>query len=302
MATLTRGQHVYKWASGTLFMLILLVLYAPFLIMLRLSFGLQNISVFPPEGWSTISYQKLLNPSDYSLFTISGEPLTNYGPPLVLSLALAILTAVVATVLALMAALAFRKRFHGRGALFYLLLLGLVTPGVILGLGLRLFTDQMGFGAHWATTGLLVHVAWAMPFGFLVFLVFLNRFDHSIEEAAATLGASPWRVFRTITLPILSPAVLGSFLFGFTLSFDEVQRSSLVMGHSTSLPQELLAVTTVRVTPVVYALGSIIALASFLLVGVYLVVIERQRRRLSMRASTQEELPDELGRALHTTV
>lgn len=301
MNTLTRGQRIYKWASGTLLALILMVLYAPFLIMLRLSFGLQNTSVFPPVGWSTISYQKLFSPNNYALFTISGEPLTNYGPPLVLSLVLAILTAAIATALSLMAALAFRKRFRGRGVLFYVLLLGLVTPGVILGLGLRLFADQMGFGASWATTGLLVHVAWTMPFGFLVFLVFLNRFDYSIEDAAATLGASPWRVFRTITLPILKPAVLGAFLFGFTLSFDEVQRSSLVMGHSSSLPQELLAVTTVRITPVVYALGSIIAFASFALVGVYLVVIERQRRRLSMRSTTQEELPDEMNLAMHQT-
>ena len=73
----------------------------------------------------------------------------------------------VATVLALMAALAFRERFRGRGVVFYLLLLGMVTPGIIVGLGFRLFADQIGLPTGWKTTGLLTHIAWTMPFGVL---------------------------------------------------------------------------------------------------------------------------------------
>lgn len=289
MRRLTTGQRILKGFSGTLFAFVLLLLYAPFAVMMSLSFQERGTAVFPPTDFSTISYQKLLEPNNYSLFTIAGEPLTNYLPPLRLSLILGLLTAVLATTFALMAALAFRRRFRGRGALFYVLLLGMLTPGVILGLGMRLFADQLGMQAHWYTTGLLLHVAWTMPFGFIVFLIFLNRYDESVEEAAASLGASRWTVFRTVTLPLLAPGVMGSLLFGFTLSLDEVQRSSFVMGQDQTLPMELIAVTGVRITPVVYALGTLIAVVSFAFLALYFLGFERERRKTAVMPVDEDD-------------
>jgi putative spermidine/putrescine transport system permease protein len=192
----------------------------------------------------------------------------------------------------MMASLAFRERFRGRGVVFYALLLGMVTPGIILGLGFRLFADQIGLPTGWRTTGLLTHVAWTMPFGFIVFLVFLNRFDRTIEEAAAVLGASAWTTFRTVTLPVLAPAVLASLLFGFTLSFDEIQRSSLVLGRDQTLPIAIIGATTVRITPVLYALGSLIALVSLALFAFYLLFFERERRRYYGMTIVEEEETD----------
>lgn len=289
MRRLTTGQRLVKGVSGTLFGFVLLLLYAPFAVMVSLSFQERGTAVFPPQDFSTISYQKLLEPNNYNLFTIAGEPLTDYFPPLRLSLILGLLTAVLATTFALMAALAFRRRFRGRGPLFYVLLLGMLTPGVILGLGMRLFADEVGMQAHWYTTGLLLHVAWTMPFGFIVFLIFLNRYDESVEEAAASLGASRWTVFRTVTLPLLAPGVMGSVLFGFTLSLDEVQRSSFVMGQDQTLPMELLAVTGVRITPVVYALGSLIAVVSFAFLALYFLGFERERRKTAAAMPSDED-------------
>ena len=276
---LSRGQRIFRVVGAVLFALILIILYAPFFIMGILSFAERTTAVFPPSDFSFISYQKLFNPNDFSLFRIPGEPLVNYLRPIGLSVTLALITSIVATILALMAALAFRERFRGRGVAFYALLLGMVTPGIILGLGFRLFADQIGLPTGWKTTGLLTHIAWTMPFGFIVFLVFLNRFDRTIEEAASVLGASGWTVFRTVTLPVLAPGVLASLLFGFTLSFDEIQRSSLVLGRDQTLPIAIIGATTVRITPVLYALGSLIALASFAFVALYLIFFERERRR-----------------------
>ncbi|HKG28747.1 MAG TPA: ABC transporter permease [Thermomicrobiales bacterium] len=276
---LSRGQRIFRVVGGAVFALILIILYAPFLIMGILSFAERTTAVFPPSDFSFISYQKLFNPNDFSLYRIPGEPLVNYLRPIGLSVTLALLTSVLATTCAMMAALAFRERFPGRGAVFYALLLGMVTPGIILGLGFRLFADQISLPTGWRTTGLLTHIAWTMPFGFIVFLVFLNRFDRTIEEAAAVLGASAWTTFRTVTLPVLAPAVLASLLFGFTLSFDEIQRSSLVLGRDQTLPIAIIGATTVRITPVLYALGSLIALVSFALVAFYLLFFERERRR-----------------------
>lgn len=288
----TRGWYLTRLAGTAIFALILLALYAPFGIMASLSFQEQGTAIFPPADFSFISYEKLLHPSDYGLFRVAGEPLTNYWPPMRLSLLLGVLTAVIATSLSLAAALGFRRRFRGRGVLFYVLLLGMLTPGVILGLGMRMLADQLGFAAHWYTTGLLLHVAWTMPFGFIVFLIFLNRYDATIEEAAALLGASPWAVFRTITLPILAPGVMASLLFGFTLSLDEVQRSSFVMGQDQTLPMELLAVTGVRTTPVVYALGTLIAVVSFAFLALYFLSFARGRRRQAAALARVDEDDD----------
>jgi putative spermidine/putrescine transport system permease protein len=302
MRNLTPGQRLFRIGGAATFAVVLLVLYAPFLIMLTLSFGERATAVFPPSEFSLISYRKLLEPGNFSLFTIAGEPLTNYWPPIRLSLILALLTAVIATALALTAALAFRRRFRGQGLAFYLLLLGMLTPGVILGLGMRLFADQIHLTAAWYTTGLLLHVAWTMPFGFIVFMIFLNRYDRTVEEAAAVLGASRWRIFRTVTLPLLAPGVMGSLLFGFTLSLDEVQRSAFVLGNDQTLPGELLAVTGVRITPVVYALGTVIAVVSFAFLLLYFLIFERERRRVTARGplDDDDDLATDAGAALAT--
>ncbi len=291
---LSQGQKLFRVVGGIIFFLILIILYAPFFIMGLLSFAERTTAVFPPADFSFISYQKLFNPSNFDLFRIPGEPLVNYLRPIGLSVTLALLTAIIATVLALMAALAFRERFRGRGIAFYLLLLGMVTPGIILGRGFRLFADQIGLPTGWKTTGLLTHIAWTMPFGFIVFLVFLNRFDRTIEEAASVLGADSWTVFRTVTLPVLAPGVLASLLFGFTLSFDEIQRSSLVLGRDQTLPIAIIGATTVRITPVLYALGSLIALVSFAFVAFYLLFFERERRRF-YGGKVAEDEEDETG-------
>ena len=290
---LSQGQKIFRVVGGIIFFLILIILYAPFFIMGLLSFAERTTAVFPPADFSFISYQKLFNPSNFDLYRIPGEPLVNYLRPIGLSILLAMLTSIIGTVLALMAALAFRERFKGRGVIFYVLLLGMVTPGIILGLGFRLFADQIGLPTGWKTTGLLTHIAWTMPFGFIVFLVFLNRFDRTIEEAASVLGADSWTVFRTVTLPVLAPGVLASLLFGFTLSFDEIQRSALVLGRDQTLPIAIIGATTVRITPVLYALGSLIALVSFAFVAFYLLFFERERRRFYGGNVAEEDEEDD---------
>lgn len=290
MEVTTKGQQRFRYIGLFAFALVMVLLYAPLTVMGLLSLTESQTSQFPPTDLTTISYEKLLQPDRIELFQIRGEPIINFGPPLRLSLMLGVLTALLSTALGLAAAMAFRRQFRGRNPIFFVLLLGMIAPGIVIGLGIRLAATTVGMEPRWYSTGLLVHVAWALPFSFIVFLIFLNRFDRQIEEAAAMLGASPARVFRQITLPILRPAVLGSLLFGFTLSFDELQRSALALGQDVTLPRALVSVTTIRVTPVVYALGTTIAVASLLLVVAYLLFFERERRRLY--ASTEDAPSD----------
>jgi len=141
----------------------------------------------------------------------------------------------------------------------------------------------MDLPLHWLTTGLPVHVMWTLPFSLIIFLMFFNRFDTSLEDAALILGATRWKTFRHVTLPLMQPAILTSLLFAFTLSLDEFQRSLLITGTDQTLPLMVMASVTTRITPTLYALGTLTTLLSFAVVGAYLALLTyslRKSRRL----------------------
>lgn len=260
--------------------LILVILYFPFVIMAILSFqGPRGGHTFPMNGTSTIWYWKLFNFGAVTEYSDVGEFLGDYLAALRRSLVLAVITAIISTVLGMMAAQAFRKPFRGSSAVFYLWLLGIIVPGTTVSLGLALVFKQLGIPPHWLTTGLAVHVMWTLPFSLVIFLMFYNRFDSSLEDAALTLGADRWRTFRHVTLPVMQPAVLTSLLFAFTLSLDEFQRSLLITGSEQTMPLMVMASVTTRVTPTLYALGSITTLMSFAVVGIYLWMLSRSLKR-----------------------
>lgn len=255
---------------------ILVVLYFPFVIMAVLSFqGPRGGHTFPMNGISTIWYWKLFNPGAVTEYSDVGEFLGDYLAALRRSLILAMITAIISTVFGMMAAQVFRRPFRGSSAVFYLWLLGIIVPGTTVSLGLALVFKQLGVPLHWMSTGLAVHVMWTLPFSLVIFLMFYNRFDSSLEDAALTLGAGKWRTFWHVTLPVMQPAVLTSLLFAFTLSLDEFQRSLLITGHEQTLPLMVMASVTTRVTPSLYALGSITTLMSFVVVGLYLWMLSR---------------------------
>ena len=107
------------------------------------------------------------------------------------SLTLAFMTMVTSTVLGVMSAQAFRSKFEGSGVVFYLIVLGMMVPGVLVGLGTALVANSTGIERHWWSTAFVTHVVYTFPFAFLVMLAILNRFDASVEEAAWSLGVSP---------------------------------------------------------------------------------------------------------------
>src|SRR5581483_11810272 len=123
----------------------------------------------------------------------------------------------------------------------------------------------------WLTTTLAVHVMWTLPFCLIIFLMFFNRFDPNLEDAALVFGANEWKKFWYVLFPLLRPALLSSALFGFTLSLDEFQRSLLVTGIDQTLPLMVMASVTTRITPTLYALGSLTTLLSFGVIGAYLL-------------------------------
>ena len=129
------------------------------------------------------------------------------------------------------------------------------------------------------SSGLGAQLTWTLPFGLLIMFAIFNRFDKSFEEASMDLGASSWQTFKFVVLPIIAPSVIGIALFGFTLSYDELARSSQVMGATNTLPLELKGLTTTVTTPVIYALGTLTTGISFLAIFIAIILFMIMRKK-----------------------
>jgi putative spermidine/putrescine transport system permease protein len=135
------------------------------------------------------------------------------------------------------------------------------------------------------TSGLGAHLTWTLPFGLLIMFAIFNRFDPRLEEAARDLGATPWQAFRHVVLPIILPSVIGIGLFGFTLSWDELARSSQAIGAVNTLPLDLQGLTTTVTNPDIYALGTVISAVSFTVISLALGTIHVLNKRQAAKGS-----------------
>ena len=91
--------------------------------------------------------------------------------------------------------------------------------------------------------------------------------------------ASPWQVIRHVVLPIIAPSLIGVALFGFTLSYDELARSSQAIGGLNTLPLELRGLTTTVTDPTIYALGTLTTAVSFIAISIFFILFTVARRR-----------------------
>ena len=260
------------------FALFILFLYGPTLTIGVLSFqGPQGGLTFPMNGVSLHWFRDLFE--EQAVGDIWGAFRR--------SLALGLMVMVTTVVVSVMGGLAFRKRFAGSGALFYLIIASLVIPSILISLGVGLIFNQFGLRVHWATSGFGSQLTWTLPFGLLIMFAVFNRFDRSYEEAARDQGASAWQTIRFVVLPIIAPSLIGVALFGFTLSYDEFARTLLTAGSYNTLPLEIFGMTTTVTTPVIYALGTLTTLFSFLIIGAFIVTVwglGKRRARLGSDA------------------
>jgi putative spermidine/putrescine transport system permease protein len=276
----SRPRSFYLLAA--FFAAYVLFLYGPMLAIFVLSFqGPQGGLTFPMNGFSFHWFAKLF----------AGNGIVDIGAALRRSMALGLVVMLITVVLSVSAGMAFRKKFWGSSILFYAAIASLIVPSIVTSLGIalefRIIDDlfknyisgdwQTGMGLF--TSGLGAHLTWTLPFGLLIMFAIFNRFDGRLEEAARDLGATPWQSFRYVVLPIILPSVIGIALFGFTLSWDELARSSQAIGSVNTLPLELQGLTTTVTNPDIYALGTVTTGVSFLVIGLCLGVILLLQRR-----------------------
>ena len=252
------------------FLLFIVFMYGPMLTMGVLS--LQGTT-----GSMTLPAKELFSFHWYSELQSSSSVMVSVRQGISKSLWLSLIVAAITAILSLTLGMAFRRAFRGSGILFYAILLSLMTPGLLLSLGLSFLLYYAGIAKGEGTVGYLpiigVQAVWALPFGFLVMMSVFNRYDARAEEAARDLGASSVRTFREVTLPLIWTGVFGAGLFGFTLALNEFERTFLVSGSIITLPLQLYIITSSSVLrPYVYSLGVVTILISFLLIALFLVV------------------------------
>jgi putative spermidine/putrescine transport system permease protein len=274
-----------RWSKRILavyFLLFLLFLYGPMIVMAALSFqGPRGTVTFPMQGLSLHWWEELVN----------GPRSDTIRETAIRSLELSLAAGLVVAVLAFSLSMGYRRRFRLDGALFYLIMLALMTPGILLSLGTSFLWRFLDLRTSLWQTALGTNVVWGLPFAFLIMVAVWNRYDNAVEEASRDLGASGLRTFREVTLPLVWTGALGAFLFGFTLAWNEYDRTALLAAGANTLPLEIFALTVGSVIrPDLYALGTATTLVSLVGVGLFLLVATIVlRRRARSKDSTEED-------------
>jgi putrescine transport system permease protein len=250
------------------------VLYVPILVLIGYSFNASPL-VNLWGGFSTHWYSELLH---------NRQVLQAAA----LSLEVAVTASTAAVLLGTLAAIALVRfvRFPGRLLLTGMVNAPLVMPEIITGITqLLLFVSMLqllGWPHRGFTTIVIAHVAFCTAYVTVTVQSRLIGADRSLEEAAMDLGATPAQAFVEITLPIISPALISSWLLSFTLSLDDLVISSFVSGPGAStLPMVIYSKVKLGVSPDINALASlIICIVGLCIIGAgyYMRRAEQQRQ------------------------
>ena len=266
------------YGLSALFGLFVVFLYGPIATVVVLAFqGPEGGLVFPMNGVSLHWFAELFRPQSI------GDIWGSFDR----SIALGAMVMVATVLFSLLGGLAYRRRFPGATGLFYIVIASLVMPSVVVSLGIGAMFEMLGIERTWYSSALGAHLTWTLPFGLLIMLAVFNRFNPAYEEAARDLGARGWQTVRYIVVPIIAPSLVGVALFGFTLSYDEIARTSQSVGALNTLPLELEAMQTNATTPVIYALGATTTGLSLFVISACLLgvmVVRRSRDRLGLDA------------------
>jgi len=265
-ARLTGGMAWVLYATTGAIMLFVL---APLAVIVAMSVSANAFAAFPPRGFTLTWYGKVLADPEF-LASLS------------FSAALAACATAGALLFGLPAAFALtRASVPGREALRVLLLSPLIFPVLVIGVALlRLFSD---WNSNSAPLNLLIgHILVTTPYVVRTVTASLLLADVSLEEAARTLGAGVWRVFRRVTLPQIAPGVAAGALFAFMVSFDNYP-ISMWLADARYVPMPMLIYRQVAsiFTPAVPAISTLMILFAFIMV----VVMERLtglRRAMAM--------------------
>ncbi|MCT2386604.1 ABC transporter permease [Erwinia pyrifoliae] len=242
---------------------VLLFLIVPVLTIVPLSFNASSFLSYPLSGFSLRWYRTFFH---------SQEWLGALGN----SLLIAPLATLLATALGVLAAMGLvRGEFRGKGVVMAIIISPMVAPVVIIAVGMFFFFARLSLLNSYLGL-VLAHALLGVPFVVITVVAVLKSYDTNLSRAAASLGASPLRVFRKVTLPLIAPGVFSGALFAFAASFDEVVVTLFLASPSQrTLPIQMFAGIRENLDPTIDAAASLMIGASLIL----LIVMEMLRRR-----------------------
>jgi len=243
---------IFHWLFAT-FML------APLLMVVLVSFTDKGYIAMPFDGASWRWYLAILKDDEFMNVFYR-------------SLALGAGAATLATLLAVPAGMAIAwHRFPGREAILGLLMSPLMVPHVVLGIALLRFLTQLSAtGTMWGLTA--AHTVVVLPYVLRLVVAAATGFDRTVAQAAESLGASGWTVFRRIEMPLIAPGVAGGWLIAFINSFDELTMSIFVASASTqTLPVKMYNHIANTIDPLLASISTVLIVLTLAL----MIVLDR---------------------------
>jgi putative spermidine/putrescine transport system permease protein len=151
-----------------------------------------------------------------------------------------------------------RHEFRGREAIAALFMSPLMIPHVVLGIAFLRFFTQIGLGNSFLGL-VLAHVIVVFPFALRLTLASAVGMDRAIEQAAISLGASDWVVFRRVTLPLITPGLMSGWALAFIQSFDEVTMTVFIAAPGTeTLPVRMFLYIQDNIDPLVTSVSAVV--------------------------------------------
>ncbi len=247
------------------------VLYAPILVLIFFSFN-ESRSVTLWTRFSMDWYAQALQNEGIQRATMT-------------SMKVALTATVFSTVFATMAALATTRAryFPGMTAAYATINMPLMVPEIVTAVATLTFFSLLKtqLGISFGLGNLIIaHTVFCVPFAYMPIRARLEDMDLTLEQAAADLYATPWRVFRRVTLPRLVPGIVAGGMLAFIVSLDDVIITLLVAGPGeTTLPLFILGQIRRGVTPEVNAISTILLVVSISFVTLFFLVGRRGKKK-----------------------
>lgn len=226
----------------------------PAVVVVAVSVNPTAILSFPPAGFSLRWYANVVTYPQFQRAAVNSVAVT--AAAVLLALPVGTLAALALT----------RGRFRGRDVWAALLLSPLVVPGVASGLGFLVLAAALGV-LQSRLVLVVAHLVLVLPFVVRSVSVSVENLDPALEMAAASLGATPWRVFRRVTLPLLRPGLFAALLFAVVVSVNEFVVSLFISNRVTEiLPVAMFTYVVNYTDPTIAALSTLFILVTFLVV------------------------------------
>jgi spermidine/putrescine transport system permease protein len=237
-------------------------LYLPILVLIVFSFNNAELIKLPLNGFTLDWYKAAFN--NRQLVRSVGN-----------SVIVGVVSSTIATILGTMGALAvIRFRFFGRIMLLIVSVAPLIVPHVVIGVALLIFFDSIEIKTSLFAIS-LAHILICIPVSFIYIAARIANFPSNLEEASMDLGANYWETLGRITIPLILPALLASFLTCFTISFNEFAIANFLVGTKATLPIYMFSqLRLAGKVPLILSMASIIMVLSICI----LIFSERLRQ------------------------